>query len=42
MPGGLIRIPKKKEDRQFLVANKLVGKTQLRSDMKEREIMNEI
>ncbi len=39
---GLIRLPRKKEERQFLVANKLMGKVQLRSDMKEREIFAEI
>jgi len=33
--GGQIRIPRSKRDREFLVANKLVGKIQLRSDMDE-------
>ncbi len=39
---GLIRLPRKKEDRQFLVTNKLIGKIQLKSDMKEKEIFKEI
>ena len=39
---GLIRLPRKKEDRQFLVSNRLIGKIQLRSDMKEKEIFKEI
>ena len=39
---SLIRLPRKKEDRQFLVSNRLIGKIQLRSDMKEKEIFKEI
>ncbi len=39
---GLIGLPRKKEDRQFLVTNKLIGKIQLRSEMKEKEIFKEI
>ncbi len=39
---GLIELLRKKEDRQFLVTNKLIGKIQLRSEMKEKEIFKEI
>ena len=39
---GRIRIPQSKKDREFLVANKLVGKIQLQSDMSEAQIFNEI
>jgi len=40
--GGQIRIPRSKRDRDFLVANKLVGKIQLWSDMDKGKIFNEI
>lgn len=39
---GRIRIPRNKRDREYLVANKLVGKIQLQSDMSEAQIFNEI
>ena len=39
---GRIRIPRNKKDREYLVANKLVGKIQLQSDMSEAQIFNEI
>ena len=39
---GRIRIPRNKKDREFLVANKLVGKIQLQSDMSEARIFTEI
>lgn len=38
----IISIPKKKNVRHFLAANKLVGKIQLRSNMDETEIFQEI
>ena len=40
--GGLIRIPRRQNDRKFLVTNKLIGKVQLKSPMTEREIFQEI
>lgn len=39
---GFIQIPRKKDDRKFLVANKLIGKVRLRSDMEQDEIFDEI
>ena len=38
----LIGIPRKKDVRHFLAVNKLVGKIQLRSDMEETDIFDEI
>lgn len=40
--GGKIRLLKTKPDREYLVANKLIGKIQLRSDMDEPHIRAEI
>jgi len=40
--GGKIRLPKTKLDWEFLVANKLIGKIQLRSDIDEPRIRAEI
>ena len=40
--GGVIPIPRRKTDRQFLIANKLIGKVQLTSDMDEYDIFQEI
>lgn len=40
--GGVIPIPRRKIDRQFLIANKLIGKVQLTSDMDEYDIFQEI
>ena len=40
--GGLIQVPRKKNDRKFLVANKLIGKVRLRSDMDEEDVFDEI
>ena len=39
---GRIRIPRNKKDREFLAANKLVGKIQLQSHMSEAQIFHEI
>ena len=40
--GGLIQLPRKKDDRKFLVANKLIGKVRLRSNMNKGEIFQEV
>ena len=39
---GLIQIPRKRTAREFLAANKLIGKIRLTSAMSEDEIMDEI
>ena len=40
--GGVIPIPRRKNDRQFLIANKLIGKVQRTSDMDEHDIFQEM
>ena len=39
---GLIKIPRKKSTREYLIINQLVGNIRLRSDMSEDDIMTEI
>lgn len=39
---GIVKIPKKKSIRDYLVINKLIGNIRLRSDMTESELMSEI
>ena len=40
--GGLTQLPRKKDDWKLLVANKLIGKVRLRSNMNEGEIFQEV